>query len=92
MAVLRTRWLFDPTGSQTTEFSYDVEVLGFQSIIGNSLSYETNIPGISGITRVSETVRSLPSLSVIANTEVFTEKFDFNFRNNCRIQMLLTPI
>lgn len=70
---------FDPVGTQTTEFSYDVEVLGFQSIIGNSLSYETNIPGIRGISRVSETVRSLPSLSVIANTEVFTEQFDFNF-------------
>jgi hypothetical protein len=28
---------------------------------------------------VSETVRSLPSLSVIADTEVFTTKFDFNF-------------
>jgi len=71
--------LFEPTGSQTTEFSYDVQVLGLQVVIGDSLSYETDIPGISGVSHVSETVRSLPSLSVIANTDVDTTKFDFNF-------------
>jgi hypothetical protein len=69
----------EPTGHQTTEFSYDVEVIGAQSIIGNSLSYVTDIPGIRGITRVTETVSSLAPLAVIADTEVFTEQFDLNF-------------
>ena len=71
--------IFEPTGSQTTEFSYDVQVLGLQVIIGNSLSYVTNIPSISGSSHVLETVRSLPSLSVIADTHVDTTKFDFIF-------------